>query len=159
MKIVLVVLIMMNVGEAKDDLENIVMELNRRIALMEAKQMKTQEELKKTQPELHALKNKDIQLEERIRINEDDISATKDDLGATKDGLACTKEGLKMNDHALERDISLLKNPPFFHACGYQYYTTITGQTISYLSYLPLKSEAVRTNTVPDTLTHCRSEL
>jgi hypothetical protein len=67
MKRVLVVLIMMSMVEAKDDLENIVMEMkremrmemNERIVLMEEKQMKThedceknQEELKKTQMEL-----------------------------------------------------------------------------------------------------------
>ena len=73
MKRVLVVLIMMNMGEAKDDMESIVremkIEMNERIALMEGKQQKTQEELRKTQMELkmtqiepHALKTKDIQL-------------------------------------------------------------------------------------------------
>ena len=73
MKRILVVLIMMNMGEAKDDLENIVMEMkiemNECISLMEGMQMKTQEDLRKTQMELkmtqielHALKTKYIQL-------------------------------------------------------------------------------------------------
>jgi hypothetical protein len=101
--------------------------------------------------ELHELKIKDIQLEERIRINEadqsavkDDLTATKDDLISTKDGLAatkedltCTKEDLTMNDHEMEREVSFLKNPPFFHACGYKDGTTVTRQTIPYSS-LPL---------------------
>ena len=33
-------------------------------------------------------------------------------------------------------DLSFLKEPPFFHACGYQSSTTITGQTITYTSLL-----------------------
>jgi septal ring factor EnvC (AmiA/AmiB activator) len=189
MKRVLVVLIMMNMGEAKDDLENVVMEMkmemNERIALLEEKQMKTQDEyektqeelkktqmeLKKTQTELHELKTKDIRLEELLRMNEDDLNAskddltaikddlaatkndltatkddltatkddltaTKDDLTATKDDLTFTKEDLLTKDQELEMDMSFLKEPPFFHACGYQDGASTNRNTIPYSSLL-----------------------
>jgi hypothetical protein len=115
-KIVLVVLVTITMGEAKEDLENILMEMNERIALNEAKLIKNEEEikrtliqnqedLKKTQEELLELTSRNIQLEERLQMAEDDLTATK--------------------------------NPPFFHACG-AHYDSIdnTQSTIAYTSLL-----------------------
>ena len=74
-KIVIMVLSMIIMVEAKEDLENIIqemkMEMNERLALNEEKLMKTQQELME-------LKTKNIKL---------------------------------------EREVSFLKNPPFFHVC------------------------------------------
>ena len=91
MKVVLVVLIMMTVGEDKYNLENIVMEMkmemNEQLALMEENLMKAQddyaknqEELKQTKLELLELKTKRMNLLRHARIittkattkNEDD---------------------------------------------------------------------------------------
>ena len=57
-----VVLVMMTMGEAKEDLENMVKEMNERFALNEAKLIQNQEDLKK---ELLELTIKNVQLEER----------------------------------------------------------------------------------------------
>jgi hypothetical protein len=144
-KIVFMVIIMLTMGETKDGLENIVKEMNERLVSTEEKlmnthndcvrnqdeQKKTQEELKKTQEVVLELQTRNIQLEERIRIAEDDQCATKDDLTATKNAL-------NTKDQELEMDVSFLKNPPFFHACGarHGWLSHITSQTISYSSLL-----------------------
>ena len=57
-KIVMVVLVMMTRGEAKEDLENIVKEMNERLALNEAQLIENQEDLKKNQEGLKKLMRK-----------------------------------------------------------------------------------------------------
>ena len=132
--------------------------------LMEVKLMKNQDEnedireelkkiqieLEKTQLQLVDLETKNIQLQERMRMAEDDHSAVKGDLIATKEELTITKndlttakgalicqEDLKLKDHELEREISFLKNPPFFHACGAHWSSLyITNQIIPYSTLL-----------------------
>ena len=73
----------------------------------------------KTQRELLELRTENLQL--------------KEDLANTKDDLANTKEDLLIKEQELEKDVSFLKNPPFFHACGAHYGSrSITRQTIPY---------------------------
>jgi hypothetical protein len=103
MQTAILVLIIMLVtrGEAKEDIENMVKEMNERLAL-------TEENLKQTQGELLELKTENVQL---------------------------------------KMDVSFLKNPPFFHACGAHFNRlSISGQTIPYTSLLPYPS----TNTEGD---------
>merc|ERR1711892_1547572 len=96
--------------EPKDDLENIVkeimMEMKGRMLLLEAELKMTKEELTTTKEELK-------------------LTATKEELSATRDDLTS-------KDHELERDVSIIRNPPFIHSCGYKSSTTITSQTIPY---------------------------
>ena len=110
-QILMMVHVMITTGEAKGDLENLVNEMqiemritrtdmhemNERLALTEEKLMKAGNDYEKTQEELLELKTKNIQLEERIKMAEDDQNTT--------------------TLHELERDVSFLKDPPFFHAC------------------------------------------
>jgi hypothetical protein len=63
MNIVLAVLIILTKGEAREDLENVVMEMNERLVLTEEKMMQTEEELLE-------LRTRNIHLEERIEIAE-----------------------------------------------------------------------------------------
>ena len=73
-------------------------------------------ELKKAQDELHA---KNIQLENRMKISEEDLIATKDEFIA------------KNLDQ--KREILIIKNPPYFHACGSNnVHPIINQQTIPY---------------------------
>merc|ERR1711892_1353286 len=58
------------------------------------------------------------------------------ELKMTKEELTATKDDLTSKDHELERDLSIIRNPPFIHSCGYQYSTRITRQTIPYSSLL-----------------------
>jgi uncharacterized ubiquitin-like protein YukD len=95
-----------------EDLENIVKEMNKSLVLTEEKLMK---EMKQTQGDLLELETKNVQLRE--------------DLINTKVVLINT-----------EMEVSLLKEPPFFHASSFQGYTDITGQTIPWgdlLRYVP----------------------
>merc|ERR1711892_262933 len=114
--------------EPKDDLENIVkemmMEMNGRILLLENELKMTKEELTATKEELTATK-------EELKL-----TATKEELTATKEELSATRDDLTSKDHELERDVSIIRNPPFIHSCGYQYRTSITFQTIPYDSLL-----------------------
>merc|ERR1712106_903976 len=98
--------------EPKDDLENIVkemmMEMNGRMLLLEAE----------------------------LKMTKEELTATKEELTATKEELSATRDDLTSKDLELERDVSILREPPFIHSCGYQYSTTITSQTIPYSSLL-----------------------
>jgi septal ring factor EnvC (AmiA/AmiB activator) len=123
MKIVLVVVVIMTMGETKDDMESIVIEMHERLALMEVKLMKNQDEyednreeqkkiqieLEKTQLQLVNLKTKNIKLQERMMMAEDDHSAVKGDLIATKEELTITKDDLTTVKDALicQEDLKL----------------------------------------------------
>ena len=102
-------LFIMEKGEAENDLENIVKEMNERLVLNEEKLMKTREELLE-------LKTENVQLKEQIKMTEKNLTNKNQDL---------------------KREVSSLKNPPFFQACGaYTDYLSITQQTIPYNSLL-----------------------
>merc|ERR1711892_847830 len=98
--------------EPKDDLENIVkemmMEMNGRMLLLEAE----------------------------LKMTKEELTATKEELTATKEELSATRDDLTSKDLELERDVSILREPPFIHSCGYQSYTSTTSQTIPYSSLL-----------------------
>merc|ERR1711892_1080016 len=100
--------------EPKEDLENIVkemmMEMNGRMLLLEA-------ELQMTKAELTATK-------EEVKL-----TATKEELSATRDDLTS-------KDHELERDLSIIRTPPFIPSCGSISRTTITSQTLRYSNLL-----------------------
>eukprot|EP00091_Calanus_sinicus_P024185 TRINITY_DN8534_c0_g2_i2.p1 TRINITY_DN8534_c0_g2~~TRINITY_DN8534_c0_g2_i2.p1 ORF type:complete len:253 (-),score=70.90 TRINITY_DN8534_c0_g2_i2:120-878(-) len=122
-------MIMMTKGEASEDLENVVkeirLEMNQRFALNE----------EKTQRELLELRFENIQLKEDLIITKKDLANTKDNLENTNEDLANAMEELTNTKEDLidtKLDVSFLKEPPFFHACGYQYSAESTGQTIPY---------------------------
>jgi hypothetical protein len=120
---ILVVIIMLVArGEAKEDMENIVKEMQMQMNVGFERCVLTEEKLLE-------LKTENVQLKERMKITEEALINTKEDL-------ANTKEDLLTKDQELEMDVSFLKEPPFFHACGYKDYTYITGQTIPYSSLL-----------------------
>merc|ERR1712013_907133 len=89
----------------------------------------------------------EMKMNERLAKSEDDLAITKDDMGINKDSLAVTKDELDITkaNHAitkartdeLEREVAILKAPPYIHSCGYNYYLsgTSTG-TIPYTSLL-----------------------
>merc|ERR1711892_1625604 len=99
---------MITLVEPKDDLENIVkekmMEMNGRMLLLEAE----------------------------LKMTKEELTATKEELTATKEELSATRDDLTSKDHELERDVSIIRNPPFIHSCGYISTTSITSQTIPY---------------------------
>merc|ERR1711892_678799 len=127
-KIVMVGILMMTQGEAKNELENIAKEMR-----MEVNDIKSC--LDATKAELVELKAKNMELKERLETAEDvlKLTATKDDLTATNLKL----DDLTSKDHELERDVSIIRNPPFIHSCGSHYeYLSISSQTIPYQSLL-----------------------
>ena len=92
-KIVIMVLITLTMGQAKDDLEimkemmaEMKMEMNERLSLAEGKLAKT----------------------------EDELAITKDELAITKDDHAITKA----RTDELEREVAILRAPPYIHSCG-----------------------------------------
>ena len=92
-KIVIMVLITLTMGQAKDDLEimkemmaEMKMEMNERLSLAEGKLAKT----------------------------EDELAITKDELAITKDDHAITKA----RTDELEREVAILRSPPYIHSCG-----------------------------------------
>jgi len=102
---------LITMGEAKDDLEQMVKEMR-----MEMK--KTQTENKKAQENLKA---KIFQMEK----TQEDTTKKQEEL-KTK----IVKLDIKSND--MESEISILREPPFMHTCGHKQVTAITSQTISY---------------------------
>merc|ERR1711892_771878 len=142
---------MITLVEPKDDLENIVkemmMEMNGRMLLLETELKMTKEELTATKEELKltatkeelTATKKELKLtatKEELTAIKEELTATKEELTATKEELSATRDDLISKDHELERDVSISRNPPFIHSCGYQYSSHITHQTIPYSSLL-----------------------
>ena len=110
-KIAIMVLINLTMGQAMEDLDimkEMMAEMNERLA-------KTEAELVLTKDELTAAK--------------DELDVTKDDLAVTKVTLAnavidlteahsITKEALMSKTDDLDREVGILKKPPYIHACG-----------------------------------------
>jgi len=123
-KIVIMVLITLTMGQAKEDMDimkemiaGMKMEMNERLSLAEGK---TEADLAATKDELAATKDD-------LAATKDDLAATKDDLASTRDDLAVTKDALAkaITDHAealtslaTKDDLAILKASPYIHACG-----------------------------------------
>merc|ERR1712179_167625 len=100
------------------------MEMNERLSLAEEKLAKTEAEL---------------------AINKGELAATKDALAkaiidqtATRNYLAITKADLMSKTDKLERELVILRAPPFIHVCGshYERIAGSSGHSISYTSLL-----------------------
>merc|ERR1719206_1594492 len=92
-KIVIMVLITLTMGQAKQGLD--------------------------TMKEMMAEMKKEMMAE--LASTKDDLAITKDELAATKDELAITKADnaiTKARTDALEREVAILKAPPYIHSCG-----------------------------------------
>merc|ERR1711892_1450658 len=99
-KIVMVGILMMTQGEAKNELENIAKEMR-----MEVNDIKSC--LDATKAELVELKAKNMELKERLETAEDVLKLTATNLKL---------DDLTSKDHELERDVSIIRNPPFIHS-------------------------------------------
>jgi len=109
-KMLLLVIMMMSMGEAMVDMEDIAKQLRIEMEDMKKDLLTTKEDLK----------GKDVSIEQMER----EISITKEDLLTTKEDLFTTKEDLKTKDASikyLETEVSSLRNPPFTFACGAHY--------------------------------------
>jgi len=157
-QIFVMALFTLTMGEDKEELNNMkemMMEMNQRVLLTEETLKKTQEELKYTRSDLakafadlsitkDELKEAvyELAISKNYFTNSLDQIATKNDLDSTKEDLieAITELATK-DDHLmtkaeeLQRDIAILKDSPFFHACGsYNNGLYIRTQTIPYSS-------------------------
>merc|ERR1712013_441513 len=106
------VLITLTMGQAKDDLD--------------------------TMKEMMAEMKKEMMAE--LASTKDDLAITKDELAATKDELAISKADnamTKARTDALEREVAILRNPPYINSCGsYSGYLSGNHMTIPYTSLL-----------------------
>merc|ERR1712179_489874 len=87
-------------------------------------------------------------MNERLAKTEAELVLTKDELAATKDALAkavidqteaytITKEALMSKTDELEREVAILKAPPYIHACGsHGSFLSGSSGTITYTSLL-----------------------
>merc|ERR1712013_350461 len=106
------VLITLTMGQAKDDLD--------------------------TMKEMMAEMKKEMMAE--LASTKDDLAITKDELAATKDELAISKADnamTKARTDALEREVAVLRNPPYINSCGsYSGYLSGNHMTIPYTPLL-----------------------
>merc|ERR1719369_1588219 len=158
-KILIMVLITLTMGQAKEDLDimkemmakmriEMKIEMNERLSVTEVKLAKTEAELAATKDELAVTKDdlaatKDALTKavsdqaENHAITKNELAITKDDLAITKDDLAITKEALMFKTDDLEREVAILKAPPYIHACGSHYdVISASSGTIPYTSLL-----------------------
>merc|ERR1712179_184808 len=102
-------------------------EMNERLSLAEGR-------LAKTEAELAATKNA---LAKSITAQAEALTclATKDDLAITKDDLAITKEALMFKTDELEREVAILRSPPYIHVCGSHYdYLSLSDSSGTHIS-------------------------
>ena len=131
-KIVIMVLIILTMGQAKEDLEimkEMMAEMKERLSLAEGKLAKTEGQLSVTKDELAFTKNV---MAKAISEQAEAITCL-----ATKDELTATKDALIYKSDELEREVAILRAPPFIHSCGSHddYLSGSTG-TIPYTSLL-----------------------
>merc|ERR1719513_287147 len=111
-KIVIMVLITLTMGQAKEDLE-----------IMKEMMAETK-----------------MEMNERLVRTEAELAFTKDELAATKDELAITKADnamTKARTDALEREVAILKAPPYINSCGSHFdFLSASSGTIPYTSLL-----------------------
>merc|ERR1712212_681012 len=109
-------------------------EMNERFSVTEVKLAKTEAELAATKDEL--------------AVTKDDLADTKNALtkavsdqaenhAITREDLDITKEALMFKTDELEREVAILKAPPYIHACGSHYdVISASSGTIPYTSLL-----------------------
>merc|ERR1712013_326460 len=147
----IMVLITLTMGRAKEDLDTMKemmaemkMEMNERLVRTEAELAITKDALMSNIEELEMrtemMAEMEMKMNERLAKSEDDLAINKDSLAVTKDELDITKANhaiTKARTDELEREVAILKAPPYIHSCGYNYYLsgTSTG-TIPYTSLL-----------------------
>merc|ERR1711909_92996 len=105
-------------------MKEMMAEMNGRLSLAEWK-------LAKTEAELAASKDA---LSKAIIDQAEAHAITKYDLAITQDNLAITKEALMSKNDELEKEVAILRAPPFIHACGS--HPSAGSGTISYTSLL-----------------------
>jgi len=135
-KIVIMVLITLTMGQAKDDLDTMkemmaemkmemMAEMTERLSLAEGKLAKTEDQLAATKDELAAtmgqakddldtMREMMAEMTQRVANSEDELAITKDELAICKADHAITKA----RTDELEREVAILKAPPFIHSCG-----------------------------------------
>merc|ERR1712179_70518 len=111
-----------------------MVEMNVRLARTEAELEATKDAL------ASAISNqatKNNLAEAELASTKDDLIATKDDLIATKDDLIATKDDMLSKTDELEREVAILKAPPYIHACGSNHEVlSASSGTITYTSLL-----------------------
>jgi len=144
-KIVIMVLITLTMGQVKDDSEimkEMMAEMNERLSLAEGKLAKTEDQLAATKDDLSVTKGE-------LAATKDDLAATKDAMVkaiteqtealtcfATEDDLKATKDALISKTDELEREVAILKAPPYIHSCGSHTAWLSGSMTIPYTSLL-----------------------
>jgi len=96
-KIVIMVLITLTMGQAKEDLDT----MKEMMAEMKMEMM--------------------AEMNERLSLAEGKLAKTEDELAITKDELAITKDDhaiTKARTDELEREVAILRAPPYIHSCG-----------------------------------------
>merc|ERR1712241_987579 len=122
-------------------------EMNERLSLAEGK-------LAKTEAELAATKDNQGVTKDELAATKSDLAATKDEFAVSKDVLAkavigqaethaiikddlvIAKEALMSKTDELEREVAILKAPPYIHACGSNGGLPASTGTIPYTSLL-----------------------
>ena len=120
-KIVIMVLITLTMGQAKEDLDTMkemMAEMNERLDRTEAELAITKGALMSNIEELERktemMAEMEMKMNERLAKSEDDFAITKDELAITKADHTITKA----KTDELEREVAILKAPPYIHSCG-----------------------------------------
>ena len=142
-KIVIMVLITLTMGQAKEDLDimkEMMVEMNERLSLAEEKLAKTEDELAATKDELAITKAKTVELERDAVFMKEMMAEMNYCLAKTEDELAISKADnamTKAKTDELEREVTISRAPPYIHSCGSHYdYLSGDSGTIPYTSLL-----------------------
>merc|ERR1712013_319481 len=135
-KIVLMVLITLTMGQAKQDfdiMKDMMAEMNERLSLAEGKLAKSEDELTAAKDDLAITKDDLANTKDVLALTKDELAITKDDLAVAKDDLAITKA----RTDELEREVAIVRAPPYINCCGSHYdVLSASSGTIPYTSLL-----------------------
>merc|ERR1719206_617483 len=134
-KIVIMVLITLTMGQGKEDLDT-MKELMVEMKMEMMTEMKL-EMMAEMNDRLLRTEGKLAKTEDELAATKDELTATKYELVKTKDDLVISKDITKAKTDELEREVAILKAPPYIHSCGsFSGGLSGTSMTIPYTSLL-----------------------
>jgi len=150
-KILIMVLITLTLGEARDDMEimkEMMVELKKdmmemrnimseHLSVSEEKMAKAEIELKEALIDMASTKEDLEKAKIDLTAALSDLLTFKDDFISTKTDLVTVKADLMTKVDDLEREVVILSDPPYLHICAsHNEYLYIDDQTIPYTSLL-----------------------
>merc|ERR1711915_477013 len=131
-KMLLMMVTMMTLAHTEDDMITFVMKMKEEFEELKS----TMKDLAKENAELKA-ENFDLKINiQKLEAKDDelkkDVQELNQNMAETFSELTVKNDQLECKATEIARDVSFLKNPPYYHICVYQYFTSVTYSNVQF---------------------------